>query len=282
MSDTETRLRELLHETSTSYDPGQAGYVDRLSGAHRYAVRARRVRLAAAAAVVTAVVAAGGVVASGALRDRTLAPANPVPVSPVPTTTAPALPAGPAWKDHVQVTDAQGRQVTVSIAAVIAKPGADAPDPQDRTKKLFTAPTMAGYYLLSNDTTSARDVSSPVQFMAYWKVPAGFCARYNNFIALGGWPVPKVAAGQELCPLAAGDSTLPGIPQTLTPHQPLLVPIQGVTIGVAQDGPLALSPADAAIAVRVTADPPVGWLAFDEDFPTGNDTRIASSGMPTP
>jgi hypothetical protein len=277
MSDTETRLRELLHDPSTWSDTGQGTYVDRITGARRYAARARWARLAAVAAVVAAVIGLGGVVASGAFRDRTLPPANPLP-----TSAAPNLPAGPAWKDNVQLTDAQGRKVTVSIAAVITKAGTSAPDPQDRTKRLFTAPSMGGYYTLTNHAAAARDVTAPVQFMAYWKVPAGFCARYNTFIALGGWPVPKVANGQEMCPLAAGDSTLPGTPQTLTPRQPLLVRIQGVTLGVAQDAPLALSPADAAIAVRVSATPPAGWLAFDEDFPTGNDSRIASTGMPTP
>lgn len=277
MSDTETRLRELLHDAPPWPSTGENAYADRIYRARQYAVRARRARLVATAAVVAAAIGAGGVVASGVFRDRTLAPANPVP-----TIAAPPLPAGPAWKDHVQATDAQGRTVTVTIAAVITKAGASAPDPQDRAKQLFTAPRMGGYYTLTNDSAASRDVTAPVQFMAYWRVPTGFCGRYNSFIALGGWPVPKVAGGEELCPLAAGDSTLPGIPQTLAPHRPLLVPIQGVTLGPAQDAPLVLSPADAAVAVRVTATPPVGWLAFDEDFPTGTDTRIASTGMPPP
>jgi hypothetical protein len=276
MPDIETELRELLHDTSPWTGATQVSYADRVAGARRYAVRARRVRIVGAAAAVAAVVAAGGVVASGALRDRTLAPATPVP-----TPTAPSLPAGPSWKDTVVMTNTQGRKVTLSVAAVITKPGRSAPDPQHRTKKLFTGPVMGGYYTLTN-TAASTDIGAPVQFLAYWKVPGGFCTRYNSLIALGGWPVPKVADGQELCPLAAGDSTLPGTPQTLTPNTPLLVPIEGITIGPAPDAPLSLSPADAATAVRVTATPPVGWLAFDEDFGRGSDSRVASSGMPPP
>jgi hypothetical protein len=82
--------------------------------------------------------------------------------------------------------------------------------------------------------------------------------------------------------MAAGDSTLPGTPQTLKPRTPLMVNIDGVTIGPDPGGPLSLSSADAATAVRVTAGPPAGWLAFDDDFGTGSDARVAGTGMPPP
>lgn len=279
MSDTETRLRQLMHDTSTGWVGAASLHAERLEGARRYAVRARRARLAAAATVVAVGIAVGGAVATGAFHDRTLRPATPTPT---PTTPVPSLPPGPTWKDDVRLTDSHGNTFTLSIGAVITKPGSSGPNAEDRTTRLFTTPAIGGYYTLTNDTAAAHDVGAPVQLLAYWKVPAGFCSRYNDFIALGNWPVPRVAGGQELCPMAAGDSTLPLTPQTLLPHRPLLVTIDSVTIGVAQDAPLRLSPADAAIAVQVTAKPPAGWIAFDEDFPHGSDARVASTGMPMP
>ena len=275
MSDTETELRDLLHDTASWAGTSPVPYTDRLAGARRYAVRVRRTRMVAAAALVAAVVAAGGAVASGAFRDRTLAPANPGP-----TTPAPSVPDGPSWKDTVSMEDAQAHTITLSFAAVVAKPGSSAPDPRNATKRLFTTPTLAGYYTLTNPAARPRDVTAPVAFAAYWKVPAGFCTRFDQYIAEGGWPVPKIAGGQELCPLAIGDSTLPGTPQTLEPKKPLLLRIEATTINPAPNAPLPLSPADAATAVRLTATPPVGWLALDDDFATGSDSRVASTGMP--
>lgn len=273
MSDVETRLRDLLHDTA----PGPVPSSTLVDGARRYAVRARRVRLAAVAATLAAVLGLGGAVASGAFRDRTLSPARPTP-----TTRTPSLPPGPSWRNDLRLTDSRGNTFTLSIAAVITKAGSSGPDAQDRTKRLFTTPAMGGYYTLTNDTAVTHDLGAPVQLLAYWKVPAGYCSRYNSFIALGHWPVPRVSGGQELCPMAAGDSTLPSTPLSMPPRQPVLVPIDGVTIGADPGSPLTLSAADAATAVRVTRTPPVGWLAFDEDFSTGGDSRVASSGMPAP
>ena len=275
MSDVETELRDLLHDSVSWAEGSQMPYPDRLAGARRYALRVRRTRMVTAAALAAAVVAAGGAVASGAFRDRTLAPANPAP-----TTPARSLPPGPSWKDTVQLKDAQGRTVTLTFGAVVAKPGSVGPDPRDPSKRLFTTPTLAGWYTLTSQAPAPRDVIAPAAFAAYWKVPAGFCTRYDQYISEGGWPVPKVAGGQELCPLAIGDSTLPSTPQTLDPKKPLLLRIEATTINPAPNAPLPLSPADAATAVRLTATPPVGWLALDDDFATGSDSRVASSGMP--
>jgi hypothetical protein len=275
MSDTETRLREAMRDTSTGWSgSGPTQFADRVQGARRYAVRARRLRLAATATTIAVVIGVGGAVATGAFHDRTLSPATPRP------TTAPSLPPGPAWKDDVRLTGAGGTTITLSIRAVVTKTGSSAPDAQDRTKQLFTTPVLGGYYTLTNDTDSSHDINAPVQVLAYWQVPAGFCARYNSFIALGQWPVPKVAGGQELCPMAAADSTLPLTPQTLQPHRPLRVAFNSTAIGVAPTAPLGLNPADAATAVRVTSRPPVGWIAFDEDFGTGSNAQVTSTGMP--
>jgi hypothetical protein len=73
MSDLETRLREALHKAPPALDASNL-----FEGAHRYAIKARRVRLAAMVATVALVVVVGGAAASGAWRDHALTPAHPV------------------------------------------------------------------------------------------------------------------------------------------------------------------------------------------------------------
>jgi hypothetical protein len=75
MSDVETRLKELLHE---SVPPPGRESADLVAGARRYAARARRWRIGTTAAALAVMVGVGGAVASGAFRDRALTPAHPV------------------------------------------------------------------------------------------------------------------------------------------------------------------------------------------------------------
>jgi hypothetical protein len=133
---------------------------------------------------------------------------------------------------------------------------------------------------LTNAGNAARDIAQSVVFFAYWKVPAGFCARYDTFIALAQVPVPSIAGGQELCPMAMGDSTLAQTPQTLQPGRPVLLPIVPNVVGLRQDYPLQLSKADEQTALRATRTPPAAWAAFDQDLSTVEDTRILSSAPP--
>lgn len=277
MSELETRLRELLQDTtpppSTSLTPPD----ELVTGARRYATRARRGRVAVIAAALVAVVGLGGVVASVAGRDRTLSPAEPRP----PVVRTPTLPAGPAWSKTASVAGRAGKTFTLDLHTVISPSPSTSPDPRDANKRDVTGPGLSGYYTLTNTSTTAVDIAAPVTVFAYWKVPVGFCDRYDHSVSMVGLAVPRVNGG-ELCPMAMGDSTLPGIPQTMRPGIPLLVRIEPQTIGLGQNYPLVLSKADAALAVRTTSAPPAGWAAFDQDLSTTANTPIASNGVPLP
>jgi hypothetical protein len=272
MSDLETRLHDLLHEQEHTF----AAPASLLDGARRHARRARRARRAATAALIVAVVGVGGAVASGALRDRALSPADPHPSTP----TLPHLPAGPSWVQTGTVTDRHGNTFSLNVGAVITTPGNSTPSSERPGKYSFTGPTMAGYYTLTNTGSAAHDIAQPVVVFAYWKVPAGFCARYDTFIALAQVPVPATPDGQELCPMAMGDSTLAQTPQTFQVDRPVLVDIVPNVIGLRQDYPLQLSNADADTALRATRTPPAAWAAFDSDLSTVKDTRILSTNLP--
>ncbi|WP_270889600.1 hypothetical protein [Pedococcus sp. 5OH_020] len=276
MSEIETRLRDLLHDTAP--DSVQASAL--VEGARRYAIRARRVRVAAVAAAVVAAVGVGGAVASGALHDRTLSPATPKPT----TSTTRTLPPGPAWVDSTTITTGHGTTFTFDVRAVITAPATSAPDPLDATKRVLTAPQMGGYYTLTNTSGSPYDLGESVRLYAYWKVPTAFCDRIDavihNDLVGNHTPVPQLAGGQTLCPIAWGDSTLDTTPQTLRPHTPASITILPTNLGFGRG--LHLSRADAALAVRVTATPPAGWIALTEPLSTSPDHRIASKGLPAP
>jgi hypothetical protein len=197
------------------------------------------------------------------------------------------LPRGPSWIDTVQITNREGVSFTFDVRAVITAPGTSSPDPQNAARRQVTVPIMNGYYTLTNTSASAYDLGEPVRLFAYWKVPSGFCARWNPYfvrdIVANHIPLVKVAGGQELCPMAWGDSTLDTTPQTFRPRTPTSITILATTTGVlGQDYPLHLSPADAAIVAHVTATAPVGWAALDETLSTSPDHPIASTGLPAP
>lgn len=175
---------------------------------------------------------------------------------------------------------------TFEVHAAISAPGTSSPDPHDPTTALVTVPQIAGYYTLTNTGPHPYDVAEPVRLFAYWKVPSGFCPRFDPYmvadLAANNIPVVQLPGSQELCPMAFGDSTLDTTPQTLQPHQPATIRILASNMALAQDYPLHLSKADAAIVARVTATPPVGWFASDEELSTNNDHSIASTGLQTP
>lgn len=75
MTDLETRLRDAMH-TATPDRFETAGLA---SGAHRYAVRTRRLRIASTALVAAVVVGVLGTASSGLFRDRATEPAVPKP-----------------------------------------------------------------------------------------------------------------------------------------------------------------------------------------------------------
>jgi hypothetical protein len=178
------------------------------------------------------------------------------------------------------VTDRQGNTFRLDVGAVITTPGSSSPSSQHPGKYAFTGPTMAGYYTLTNTGNAAHDIAQPVVFFAYWKVPAGFCARYDSFIALSDVPVPAVADGQELCPMAMGDSTLAQTPETVQLDKPIVITIVPNVVGLRQDYPLQLSKTDADTALRATTTPPAAWAAFDADLSRVKDARILSTNLP--
>jgi hypothetical protein len=74
MSELELWLRDHLDEAI----PRTLDASGLMEGAHRYARRVRRIRIAVVACVVAALVGVGGAVASGSIRDRALTPARHV------------------------------------------------------------------------------------------------------------------------------------------------------------------------------------------------------------
>lgn len=280
MSDLETRLRVLLQETRP--DPTQPTAL--AEGARRYAVRARWVRIAttAAAAALAVALGLGGAVASGAFRDRTLPPVRP---HPAPSTTR-KLPPGPAWVQSVKFTTSTGTTFTFDVRAVVTTPGTSSPDPADRAKRLVTVPQMGGYYTLTNTSRAAYDLGEPVRLFAYWNVPSGFCLRFNPFMRAtltdNRIPLVRLPGGQELCPMAWGDSTLDGTPQTLRPRAPASLSIVTLPMALRQDYPFHLTKADADVMATVTATAPVGWFASDEQLSPNADHGIARKGIPAP
>lgn len=273
MSDIELRLSELLHEAAPPSDdsPGL------IEGAGRYAARARRLRLVAVVAAVTAVVlGVGGVVAIGANRDRASVPGRVVNTPPPPTLS------GHSWGQTATLTGRAGTAFRLVVRATVAHQSrhttSTATPPAG--KVLVTWPGLSGSYQLTNTSSTAYDLSTEVTVFAFWKVPVGFCTRFDQYLAQANLPVPAVGGGQELCPMAMGDSTLPGLPQTLTPGQPLSLPLVPGYVGLSANLPAQLSPADAAIAVSATSHAPDAWAAFDAELTTRPDGIVMSQGLP--
>ena len=273
MSELETQLSELLHEPA----PRSVEPQNLVEGAHRYAVRARRARLAGTAVALAVVLGVGGAVASGAFRDRALTPAHPVQRlhDPIPFVT------GASWVDTLKFTDKAGHTFVLAVHDAITKPPTSKPSPTSPGKQSVTGPTLAGSYTLTNTSDRSYDLGTPVVLFAYWKVPAGFCDRYDHSVSLTGLPVPRVSGGQELCPMAMGDSTLATTPQTLTTNQGVRVSVTPRTIGLGQNYPLQLAGSDAALAVRIMSQPPAAWGAFDDELSTTRAGLVASKGFPT-
>lgn len=242
----------------------------------------RRTRVTAAA-VVLVTIAGAGAVTLGALSHRTAirpgltnSTAGPKP---------PTLPAGPAWVDTTTVSATKG-VFTFEVHAVITTPGTSSPDPQDPGKRLVTVPQMGGYYTLTNTGAGPYDLAEPVRLFAYWKVPQGLCTRYDPYmvpdLTANNIPIVQLGDGQELCPMAFGDSTLDTTPQTLQPHQPARITIMATRMAPGQDYPLQVTKTDAAVIAKVTATAPVAWFAGDEELSTTTDHSIATSGLTAP
>ncbi|HEV7146160.1 MAG TPA: hypothetical protein VGN48_04085 [Pedococcus sp.] len=272
MSELETQLVELLHEPALrSVEPENL-----IEGARRYAVRVRRARLAATAVTLAAVLGVGGAVVSGAFRDRALTPAHPVQRlhDPIPFMT------GASWVGTSKVTDKAGHTFVLAVHEAITTPATSKPSPTSPGKQSVTGPTLAGSYTITNISDRSYDLGTPVVLFAYWKVPVGFCDRYDHSVSLTGLPVPRVSGGKELCPMAMGDSTLATTPQTLMTNQGVRVAVTSRTIGLGQNYPLQLNGSDAAQAVRIMSEPPAAWGAFDDELSTTQGHPIASKGLP--
>ena len=243
----------------------------------------RRAQLTVAAVLLVAVAGAAAAVAAGAFRDRT--PVHQGLPNPTALPHPPAVPPGPAWVDSTRVSTAKG-VFTFEVHAVITAPGTGSRDPQNPTKGLVTVPQMGGYYTLTNTGAEPYDLAEPVRLFAYWKVPRGFCARYDPYmvadLTANNIPVVQVGGGQELCPMAFGDSTLDTTPQTLQPHQPARLSILATDMALGQDYPLHVSKSDAAVVAKVTATAPAAWFASDEELSTSTDHSIATSGLTAP
>jgi hypothetical protein len=274
MSELETQLSELLHEPTPRFVETQ----DLVEGARRYAVRVRRARVVAAAATLAAVLGVGGAVASGAFGDRALTPAHPVQRlhDPMPFMT------GASWVGTLKFTDKAGNNFVLAVNDAITTPGTSRPSSTAPGKQSVTGPTLAGSYTITNTSDRSYDLGTPVVLFAYWKVPVGFCDRYDHSVALTGLSVPHVSGGLELCPMAMGDSTLASTPQTLRTNLGVRVTVTPRTIGLGQNYPLQLAGADAALAVRIMSEPPAAWGAFDDELSTAKDGLIVSKGLPTP
>lgn len=274
MSDIELRLSELLHEAAPPSDDA-TGLID---GARRYAARARRLRVAAVVtAVVAVVLGVGGVVAIGANRDRSSVPGRLVNTTPPPTLS------GHSWQQTATLTGSAGTQFSLVVRATVAHHSTHTTSTASAPAGtvFVTWPGLSGSYELTNTSSAAYDLSTEVTVFAFWKVPAGFCTRFDQYLGEAHLPVPAIGGGQELCPMAMGDSTLPGLPQTLAPGKPLSLPLVPGFIGLNRNLPAQLSPADAEIAVTATGRAPDAWAAFDSELTTRPDGVVFSQGLPT-
>lgn len=251
--------------------------------------RKRHTPLAALSVLLLAAIGAAGVVASGAMRDHTSA-GGPTALTTGATTAHPALahhlPAGPRWTTTQKLSTSKG-VFTLGIHAVVTATATTTPDTGHATKVHITVPQIGGYYTVTNDGSEPYALAEPVRLFAYWKVPIGLCRRWDPYwvpdLTANHIPITPVGHGQELCPMAWGDSTLDTTPQTLQPGAPADIPILPTTLGVlGQDYPLEVSKADGAIVAHTTAKPPAGWLALDEELSSDSDNAVASTGLDRP